>query len=279
MTGRVCVVTGANTGIGRVTALELARAGAHVILACRSRDRTEPVVEAIRSETGNPDVEMIELDLASFADVRAAAAKLLDRDLPLHVLVNNAGLAAQRGVTVDGFELAFGVNHLGHFLWTTLLLDRVHEAAPARVVTVASKAHYRAGGIDWDAVEKPTRTYTGYPEYQVSKLANVLFSAELHRRLRDDGATGVSTYALHPGVVASDIWRRIPRPFRWLVTRNMISNEEGAQTPLHCATSPDAADRSGLYWDRCEPREPSRLARDEALAAELWRRSEEWTRR
>jgi NAD(P)-dependent dehydrogenase (short-subunit alcohol dehydrogenase family) len=271
MKGRVCIVTGANTGIGEVTARELARMGAHVLLACRSEDKTAPVVAAIRKQTGNDAVEFVPLDLGSLASVRRCVEAFLARDLPLHVLVNNAGLGGQRGVTEDGFELHFGVNHLGHFLLTVLLRDRLVRSAPARVVHVASKAHFQASGIDFERVRGGTRSLTGMPEYAVSKLANVLFSAELSKRLE---GTRVSSYSLHPGVVASDIWRRIPFFVRPLVTAFMISTEEGARTSLHCATAPDAQEQTGLYWDRCEPRNPSKPARDAALAAELWARSE-----
>lgn len=272
MQGKVCLVTGANTGIGAVTARELARMGAHVLLACRSADKTRPVVEQIRSETGNERVEHIDLDLSSLASVRRCAESFLARDLPLHVLVNNAGVGGQRGETADGFELHFGVNHLGHFLLTTLLLDRIVRSAPARVVTVSSGSHYQARGIDFDAVRGPTRSITGMPEYAVSKLANVLFSAELSRKME---GKGVSTYSLHPGVVASDIWRRIPSLVRPLVTMFMITNEEGAKTSLHCATAPEVADQTGLFWDKLKPRKPSRPARDPELARTLWERSEE----
>lgn len=273
MTGRTCVVTGANTGIGKVTARELARMGARVILACRSEERTGPVVEAIRSESGPEAADFVALDLGDLGSVRACAEGLLARDLPVHVLINNAGLAGQRGQTKDGFELAFGVNHLGHFLLTALLRERIEASAPARIVTVASQAHYRVKKIDWEALRRPTRSVTGIPEYGVSKLCNVLFSAELSRRI---AVPDVSTYAVHPGVVASDVWRRVPWPFRSLMKMTMISNEEGAETSLHCATSPELAERTGLYWDECRPKEPSALAKDESLAAELWRRSEAW---
>ena len=271
MTGKTCVVTGANTGIGRVTAFDLARMGAKVILACRSEERAAPVLAEIREASGEGSAELVSLDLGDLGSVRRCAEQLLSRDQPIHVLVNNAGLAGQRGQTKDGFELHFGVNHLGHFLLTELLRERLVRSAPARVVTVASKAHYRAEGIDWDAVQRPTKTFSGFPEYAVSKLANVLFSAELSRRI---SAEGVSTYSLHPGVVASDVWRRVPWPFRSLMKMRMISNEEGAQTSLYCATAPEVAEQTGLYWDEREPREPGRAARDEALAKELWERSE-----
>jgi len=271
--GRVFVVTGANTGIGRATATELARRGAEVIAACRSEERARPVLEAIRAETGNQKVSLVALDLADLASVRRCGEELARREGPIHVLINNAGLAGQRGVTADGFELAFGVNHLGHFLLTQLLLDKLRASAPARVVNVSSHSHYRARGIDFEAVRRPTRHYTAMPEYSVSKLANVLFTAELARRLQ---GTGVTTYALHPGVIASDIWKRIPQPFRAIAKSFMRSNEEGAQTSLHCAAAAEVAGESGLYYADCRPKKPSRPARDPALAGELWRRSAEW---
>ena len=273
LAGRVALITGANTGIGRVTARRLAGLGAHVFIACRSAQRAEGVVDEIRA--GGGAIEVLEIDLADFGSVRACADAFLARDRPLHLLINNAGVAGGRGLTASGFELAFGINHMGHFLLTRLLLDRLRRSAPARVVTVASRAHYRAGGIDWDAVRKPTATLTGLREYQVSKLANVLFSAELARHV---AGSGITSYAVHPGVVASDIWRSVPWPIRPLMKLRMISNEEGAETTLHCATAAEAAGQSGLYYHACRPRTPSALAQDEALAGELWSRSELWVR-
>ena len=270
---RVVLITGGNTGIGLATARELACQGAHVFVACRSAEKARVAVDDIRRSSGNQRIEALELDLANLDSVRRCARELLARKMPLHVLINNAGLAGARGLTASGFELAFGVNHVGHFLLTHLLLDRLKESAPARIVTVASKAHYGAPGIDWSAVRLPTRSRTGLNEYGVSKLANVLFSAELSRRLV---GSGVTTYALHPGVVASDVWRSVPWPFRSLLKMAMITTEEGAATTLHCATSPALADQSGLYYDRCLEKTPSAAARDPALAAELWRRSLEW---
>jgi NAD(P)-dependent dehydrogenase (short-subunit alcohol dehydrogenase family) len=176
-------------------------------------------------------------------------------------------------MTASGFELAFGTNHVGPFLLTSLLLDRLRESAPARIVNVASVAHYNAPGIDFDAVRTPTSSFTGMREYSVSKLANVLHAQELARRL---SGTGVSTYALHPGTVASDIWRRVPWPLRPLMKRRMISPEQGARTSLYCATSPEVSGQSGQYYDDCRRREPAAVA-TASLAAELWRCSSEWT--
>ena len=275
LAGKIALVTGANTGIGRVTASELARQGAHVFVACRSAERAQAVLEEIRARPDGGNAELLPLDLGDFASVRECAKTFLARGLPLQLLINNAGLAGARGQTKEGFELAFGVNHMGHFLLTQLLLDRVKASAPARIVTVASKAHYRARGIDWQAVRERTPTATGLREYAVSKLANVLFSAELGRRL---AGSGVTTYSLHPGVVATEVWRSLPWPLGWLLKLALISPETGAQTSLHCAISASAAAETGLYYDECCPRTPSRVARDEALARTLWERSEDWLR-
>ncbi len=271
----VAFITGANAGIGRVTALELARHGFRLFLACRSRERTQPVIEAIRAEMPASDVEWLPLELSDFASVNACAEAFLERGLPLHLLVNNAGLAGSRGLTQSGFESGFGINHMGHFLLTMRLLDRLRESAPARIVTVASRAHKRVGGIDWEAVRKPTATALGVREYGVSKLANVLFSAELGRRLH---GSGVTSYSLHPGVVDSEIWRTLSWPLRMLNRLRLVSPEEGAKTTIHCAVSPEAAGQTGLYYSDCRPIAPSPVAQDMALAGELWRRSSEWIR-
>lgn len=272
------LVTGGNTGIGRATATALAAAGGRVYLTSRSAEAGAAAVDAITSAAGSRTVWLLPLDLASLASVRDCAAAFLARDEPLHVLVNNAGVGGQRGKTAEGFELHFGVNHLGHFALTMLLLDRLKASGSgagqgARVVTVSSDAHYGAPGIDFDAVRRSTPSFTGQREYAVSKLCNVLFSAELARRT---AGTGVHAYALHPGVVASDIWRRVPWPVRPLITRRMLGVDEGAATSLYCATSPEVANDSGLFYDTCAPRPASRVATPE-LAAELWRRSEAWT--
>jgi retinol dehydrogenase 12 len=271
--GRTFLVTGANTGIGRATAEALARQGASVYVASRSVEKGSAAVAAIKAGTGSEAVFFLALDLADLESVRACASEFLALGEPLHVLINNAGVGGARGLTKQGFELTFGINHLGHFALTTALLDRIVESAPSRVVTVASDAHYQAQGIDFTALRRPARGITGLNEYAVSKLCNVLFSAELARRV---AGTGVTTYALHPGVVASDIWRRVPWPVRPLITRRMLSVDEGALTSLYCATSPDVADDSGLFYDKCAQRAPSAVATPE-LAAELWRRSQEWT--
>jgi NAD(P)-dependent dehydrogenase (short-subunit alcohol dehydrogenase family) len=270
--GRTFLVTGANTGIGKETARALAARGGRIFLACRSPDSGRRAIEEIAAQTGNRELELLTLDLGDLTSVRTCAQTLLARGEPLHVLLNNAGVASRRGMTPSGFELAFGTNHIGPFLLTSLLLDRLRESAPSRIVNVASGAHFGATGIDFEAVRRPTRTITGMREYSVSKLANVLHAQELARRL--DG-TGVTTYSLHPGVIASDIWRRVPWPVRPIMKLRMDSPEDGARTSLYCATAPELADQSGRYYDACAVRQPSAAA-TASLAGELWRRSTDW---
>jgi retinol dehydrogenase 12 len=271
--GRTFLITGANTGIGRETARALAGRGARLYLACRSEASGREALEEIAGQTGNRELKLLSLDLGDLDSVRACAETFLATGQPLHVLINNAGVAGSRGKTASGFERMFGTNHVGPFLLTSLLLDRLRSSAPARIVNVASAAHYSAKGIDWEAVRRPTRSITGMREYSVSKLANVLHAQELARRLE---GSGVTTYALHPGVIASDIWRRVPWPVRPLMQRRMLSPEQGAKTSLYCATAPELAGQSGRYYDDCRPKEPGAAA-TAALAGELWRRSSEWT--
>lgn len=266
LSGTTFLITGANTGIGRATAAELAGRGGRVVLACRSEEKTRPVMDDIVRTTSGADVDFLPLDLADLESVRAAAGAF---DEPLHVLVNNAGIAGQRGQTAQGFELAFGINHLGHFLFTELLLDRLRESK-GRVINVSSDSHYAPKAIDWEALRRPTKSVTGLPEYGVSKLCNVLHAQELARRVASDGVT---TASLHPGVIASDVWRRVPQPFRALMKLFMKSTEDGAKTSLLCATTPDL--QTGAFYTKEKVKEPSELATP-ALAAELWERSEAW---
>jgi NAD(P)-dependent dehydrogenase (short-subunit alcohol dehydrogenase family) len=271
--GRTFLITGANAGIGYATATDLARRGARVHIACRSEAKGKAAAAAIAAQTGSDQIRVLRLDLANLAKVREAATEFLALGEPLHVLINNAGVAGQRGLTADGFELHFGINHLGHFALTQLLLPLLEQSGPARIVNVASEAHQQAKGIDYDALRSRTKGLTGMSEYAVSKLCNVLYTQELARRL---GSTKVTTYALHPGVVASEIWRRVPWPARQIMKRRMLTIEQGARTSLYCATSPDVAGQSGKYYDKCKEAEPNPVATPE-MAARLWEYSEKWT--
>jgi len=274
---RVALITGANIGIGRVTALRLAQAGFTVFLAGRSAQRTQAVIDEIHATTKTTNKAFfLPLQLDDLNSVRECAALFLARQLPLHLLVNNAGLAGDKGQTRQGFEMAFGVNHLGHFLLTQLLLNTLKTSAPARVVTVASRAHLMAyQGLDWAALQQATRSLTGTREYGVSKLANILFSAHLAKEL---AGTDVSTYSLHPGVVDTEVWRELPGFLRPLLRlRGLLTPEEGAQTTLYCALQAPASE-SGLYYDKCRIKTPSRMAQDAQLAEQLWNQSLQWVK-
>jgi len=275
LSDKTFVVTGANTGLGRATVEALAARGAgRIVVASRSREKTQPVLDALKARSPSTDVQFVAIDLGDLASVRRAADEILAKDWTLDVLVNNAGIAGLQGLTKDGFELTFGTNHLGPFLFTEKLLPLVTRAPQGRIVNVSSRGHYRARkGIDWDALRKPTATVSALPEYGVSKLCNVLYAKELARRL---AGTKVTTYSLHPGGVATDIWQRRLGAFAILLRPFLITNEQGARTQVRCATDPGLASESGLYYDKEKPREPNPLAHDVALQDELRRRSAEW---
>jgi retinol dehydrogenase 12 len=274
MNGKVCVVTGATSGIGKATATALARQGAQVVLVGRDRGRSEATAaELARVAASPPRVELA--DLASMDQVRALAGRLgaLDR---VDVLVNNAGfVAGQRRVSADGFDEVFAVNHLAPFLLTNLLLGRLKASAPARVIMVTSDAH-TAARLDLDDLQLE-HGWDSWRSYANSKLANILFTRELARRLQ---GTGVTANCAHPGVVRTGFGRSarpllrlgltIARPF-------LLSPERGASTIVYLATSPDVAGATGGYYVKSQLREPSPAARDDATARRLWELSEELT--
>jgi len=263
--GRTYVITGANTGVGRATAEALAARGARLLLACRSLERAREVERATRDI--GADVHLVELDLADLISVRRAAEAIARLAPRIDALINNAGVAGARGLTKDGFELAFGVNCLGHFLLTHLLLPQVR-----RVVHLGSGSHARVEALDLDSLRAPTRTLTGVREYAASKLCVMLFHHEIARRW----SLPVSV-AADPGDVASDAWRRVPWPIRPLLTRSMKPPRDGALTSLFCATDPSIEGQSGRSFVDCREDTPSALSQDAALARELWKRCAEWT--
>ncbi|MCC5886261.1 MAG: SDR family oxidoreductase [Gammaproteobacteria bacterium] len=270
MQGKRVLITGGNSGIGLVAARELARAGAEVILACRDTDKTQQALATINAQAATPAVNL-PVDLASLASVRTLAERFLEQHDRLDVLINNAGLfPIRQQFTADGFEMQIGVNHFSHFLLTHLLLDTLRASAPARVVTVSSKLHTK-GSIDFDSFKGFTK-YSAQVAYNQSKLANVLFSAELADRLAD---SGVTANALHPGGVATDIVRDLPWLVRKLIGLIFISPEEGAKTTIMLASDPSLATTSGAYFDQCQRRDPSPLAQDKALRQRLWDASAE----
>ena len=277
---RTSLVTGANTGIGRATAAALANRGDRVVFACRSAAKTAPVMQELAANTGNDQLEFLELDLADLAAVGRAASEANERFESLDVFVANAGVAGLRGQTEQRFELAFGVNHLGHFLFITELMGQLLSASetpenrgPARLVVVSSGSHHDAKGIDFGQLRGATRSVTGLPEYAVSKLANVLFTQEVARRFPPEELFAV---ALHPGnLIATDILRRVPGPIASLINRFRPSAAEGARTSVMCATSDEALAHHGGYYSMGVREDPSPVATVE-LAAELWQRSDEW---
>jgi retinol dehydrogenase-12 len=278
--GKQVLVTGASRGIGRATALELARRGANLALLVRNRERGEKVVEAIREAGKNVRVELFVADLSSLEDVRRIASEFVAKHDRLDVLINNAGaINMDRETTVDGYERTFATNHLAYFLLTELLLDLLKKSAPSRIVNVASEAH-RTAHIQFDDLMYEKRTYRGFGAYGMSKLANILFTRELAKKLE---GTGVTANCLHPGVIGSAFGQN-NKGFFGFVMRNVAgpflgSEESGARTSVYLATSPDVAEKSGLYFKSSREATPTREARDDAVASRLWKASEELVRK
>ena len=271
--GRTFLVTGANSGIGRALVEALAARGGGVVLAARSEERTRPVIDVIRRRYPAADARFLEIDVSDLTSVRRAAGKFLAGGAgPLDVLVNNAGVAGTNALSPDGFDLTYATNHIGPFLLTNLLLPLVSDSPQGRIVNVSSVGHLRAKQIDWSVLERrATPKRSGFADYAVTKLMNVLHAKELARRLT---GTRVTTYSLHPGAVASNIWRALPGSLQWFLKLFMLTNEEGARTPLYCATAPELATVTGSYYDKCREVPPNPLANDPALAQELWARTE-----
>jgi NAD(P)-dependent dehydrogenase (short-subunit alcohol dehydrogenase family) len=279
MEGKTVVVTGANSGIGFETAVSLAAMGARVLVTARNADKGRAAVAALGERLGgDARVQLVVFDLSDLSSVRRGASEILELAPRLDVLVNNAGVVlSERAETVDGMEATFATNHLGPFLLTNLLLERIGASAPARIVNVASTAHSTArGGIPFDDLQS-TRHYHGMRVYGQSKLANILFTLELTRRLEGSGVTANS---LHPGTVRTGYGRdgdargflafgiKIAGPF-------FLSPAKGARTSIYLASSPEVEGVSGQYFVQCRPRQPRRWARDAQAARRLWQVSEE----
>ncbi|XP_072241919.1 retinol dehydrogenase 13-like [Leuresthes tenuis] len=271
--GKTILITGANTGIGKETAVDLAKRGARIILACRDMDRANKAAQDVRKKSGNNNVIVKKLDLASLESVRHFAKDILANEERLDVLINNAGvMSCPQWKTEDGFEMQFGVNHLGHFLLTNCLLDLIKKSAPSRIVNVSSLAHER-GQIYFDDINQE-KDYKPWKSYAQSKLANVLFTRELAKRLQ---GTGVATYSLHPGIIRTELgrhfWPNIPlwkrvvyTPLSFLIK----SPKEGAQTTIYCAVDESLQNESGLYYSDCAPKATAPQALDDEAAKKLW---------
>ncbi|KAG5273162.1 hypothetical protein AALO_G00148350 [Alosa alosa] len=271
--GKTVLITGANTGIGKETAVDLASRGARVILACRDLAKATFAAEDIKERSGNGDVVVKKLDLASLQSVRDLAKDVLKTEDRLDILINNAGvMSCPKWQTQDGFEMQFGVNHLGHFLLTNCLLDLLKKSTPSRIVNVSSLAHERAE-MYFDDINLD-KDYTPQKAYKQSKLANVLFSRELSKRLQ---GTGVTVYSLHPGIIHTELgrhfwpklalWKRILyQPFLLLIK----TPKEGAQTTIYCAVEESLANESGLYYSDCERKPVAPQGQDDEAARQLW---------
>jgi NAD(P)-dependent dehydrogenase (short-subunit alcohol dehydrogenase family) len=263
------VITGASTGIGREAALSLGLMGAKLVLIGRSRQKHELVLSNLAEN--EIACELIEAELSDLSSVAAAGNQVRATHPEASILVNNAGMGGRRGTTTDGFELAFGVNYLSHYLLTRLLLPSLVENSPSRVVNVSSNGHYRITSFEPASGRGRTRSFTGLAEYAYSKAANVAFTLELASRLAE---TGVRSFAVHPGVVATEGWRSIPQPIRWLVMRNMMSPAQGSLAVVQAVTDP--ALKSGSYLTPDGERPVHDLLLDSDKTRQLWEQSEAW---
>ena len=276
MDGKVCIVTGATSGIGRATALGIAERGATVVLPCRTRERGEKALRWIKNKSGNDDVHLIVADLSRQQQIVDAANEFKQRFSRLDVLLNNAAIMTrERRLTADGFELQFFVNHLAYFLLTGLLIDVLRDSAPSRVVNVASTAHSR-GILDFDNLQGE-KHYNGWQQYGNTKLANIVFTYELARRL--DGS-GVTANCLHPGVIHTNLLSNYSKAISWtwhLLQWFFKKPDEGAETPIYLASSPEVDGETGKYFKYCRPLGTSEVSCDRDLQRRLWETSEELT--
>jgi retinol dehydrogenase-12 len=275
MQNKICLVTGATNGIGKVTALELAKMGATVIVVGRNPDKTEAVVNELRAQSGSDRVDKALADLSSLAEVRALAENFKRKYSRLDVLVNNAGAYfGKRQVSADGYEMTFALNHLSYFLLTALLLDVLKASAPSRIVNVASDAH-RTAPLDFDDLQAEKK-FNGLVVYGRSKLANILFTYELAKRLQ---GTNVTANTLHPGFVATGFGADSGALMRIgikITARLMgVSVEEGAQTTIYLASSPEVEGVTGKYFQKCKPAQSSAASYDVDARERLWQISEQ----
>ena len=274
MQGKICLVTGSSSGIGKVTARELARMGATVVMVCRDRAKGEAAQAEIKTTSGNEQVDLLLADLALLADVRRIAAEFKQKYTQLHVLIHNAGgINSTRKVTPEGFEATFAANYLAPFLLTEQLLDVLKASAPARIINVSSTAHQN-GRIDFDDLQGQKR-YNLWKAYGQAKLALLLFTYELARQLQ---GSGVTVNALHPGVIGSNFGQGLSGFYRFgwkLVAPFMTSVEQGAQTTLYLATSPEVEGVSGKYFANRKERKSSPRSYNEATRLRLWQVSKE----
>jgi retinol dehydrogenase 14 len=276
MNGKICVVTGANSGIGKETALGLAQLGAHVVMVCRNADKGKEALPEIRAASKSSQVDLLIADMSSQASVRALAEQVRRKYSRLDVLINNAGGGRAHALSADGIEMTVATNHLGAALLTLLLLDLLKASAPSRIINVSSEAQRRAR-LDMNDLQFERRKYSGFAAYGQSKLLMNAFTFELARKL---AGTGVTANCLHPGVVATNIWGDPPFILKLLIAVTkpfMLNSKQGAAVSLYLATSPDVAQVSGKYFVKSKPAQSNPLSRDPKVAAEIWLWTEKMT--
>ena len=278
MTGKIVLITGANSGIGFEAAVRIARMGAQIVMVARDRQKAETAIVAARERSGSDKFSLMLCDMSSMSGVRRLAAEVLATIPRLDVLVNNAGSVNDaRHITGEGLEQTFAANYVGHFLLTQLLLPLLKASTPSRIVNVSSMAHWQ-GTLDFDNLQFEKGGFSIMKAYGRSKLAQIVFTHELARRL---AGTGVTVNSLHPGAVATRIWSHAPwftRPVLAVAQLFMLTPEQGAERIVYLATSPEVEGQTGGYYDKNKRVEPSALARDEAIAARLWEESVRLTR-
>jgi retinol dehydrogenase 12 len=263
---KVCIVTGSTSGIGKETVVALSKEGSKLVLPVRNLMKGELLRQEIHGLTGNGNVEVVKCDLASFVSIRSFAKSFLDKYDRLDLLINNAGIwETKRKESVDGIELTFAVNHLAPFLLTHLLIDRLISSAPSRIINVSSEAH-RYGQMHFDDLERKNK-WSFFGPYAQSKLANILFTIELARKI--NGA-GVTVNCLHPGVVSTHLFDNFPAPFASVSSLFMITPEQGAKTTLHLATSSEVSENTAKYFTRSKIKRTAPQAQDTEAARKLW---------
>jgi NAD(P)-dependent dehydrogenase (short-subunit alcohol dehydrogenase family) len=270
MSGKICIVTGANSGIGKETALGLAQMGARVVMVCRNAEKGKAALEEIRRESGSSQVDLLIADMSSQASVRALAEQIQQKYPRLDVLVNNAGGGAPaRKLSADGIEMTLATNHLGPALLTLLLLELLKASAPSRIVNVSSSEAQSPARLDMNDLQFERRKYGGIAAYRQSKLLMNTFTFELARRL---AGTGVTANCLHPGMVATNIWSAtlIGKLIGAVVKPFMLNSKQGAAVSLYLATSPEVAQVSGEYFVKSKPAKSNPLSRDPKVMAEVW---------
>ncbi|XP_028659760.1 retinol dehydrogenase 12 [Erpetoichthys calabaricus] len=267
--GKTAIITGSNTGIGKETAQDLAQRGARIIMACRDMEKAEAAKKEISESSGNTNILVKRLDLSDTKSIREFAQQIHSEENQVNILINNAGVMMCPYLkTADGFELQFGVNHLGHFLLTYLLIDIIKKSAPARIINVSSMAH-KWGNIMFEDINSE-KSYDSLKAYSQSKLANVLFSRELAERLK---GFNINVYSLHPGVVRTELGRHLSSASQFsmkLMRPFTKSSVEGAQTSIYCAVAPELEKETGGYYSDCASTPCSRRGADDQLAKKLW---------